>query len=165
MALAVYFLFPSERRDDARTEALIVVALLVCITVLAVLILGQARRELRAEGAEGTRVESRVESLLVLVYVTVLVFALGYYLLERADSSNFAGLDTKVDSLYFTITTLATVGFGDVHATGQLSRGLVTLQIGFDLLFVALLVHTFTSRVQRVRRSRTSTRTRGHEAS
>ncbi len=47
--------------------------------------------------------------------------------------------------MYFTVTILATVGFGDITATGQLSRGLVTLQmvVNFAVLAVALRVVTW----------------------
>nr|MDT0663822.1 potassium channel family protein [Micromonospora sp. DSM 115978] len=38
---------------------------------------------------------------------------------------------------YFTVTVLTTVGFGDVHATGQAARLVVTVQMGIDVLFIA----------------------------
>ena len=44
-----------------------------------------------------------------------------------------------MDALYFTMSTIATVGFGDVHATGQAARVVVTLQIFLDLIFVGLV--------------------------
>ena len=58
-------------------------------------------------------------------------------------------METKTDALYFTMSTLATVGFGDVHATGQLARLLVTIQIAFNLVFVATLVTVLSKRVRR----------------
>ncbi len=53
-------------------------------------------------------------------------------------------MTTKTDALYFTVSTLATVGFGDVHATAQLSRALVIIQIVFNLAFVGTLVSLLT---------------------
>lgn len=47
------------------------------------------------------------------------------------------------------MTTLATVGFGDVHATGQLARALVTAQIAFNLVFVGALASVLTTRIRR----------------
>ena len=38
------------------------------------------------------------------------------------------------------ISTLATVGFGDVHPTGQLARAAVTIQIVFNLVFLGAAV-------------------------
>lgn len=48
-----------------------------------------------------------------------------------------ADLETRTDSLYFTLQVLTTVGLGDVHAVGQTARAMVTVQMAFDLVFVA----------------------------
>ena len=37
------------------------------------------------------------------------------------------------------MSTIATVGFGDIHATGQAARVVVTIQIFLDLIFVGLM--------------------------
>ena len=87
----------------------------------------------------------RLDVLALVVFIVVPLFALGYYALEQGDSAQFAEMSTKTDALYFTVSTLGTVGFGDVHATGQLARGLVTFQIAFDLVFVAALVSVLTT--------------------
>ena len=68
----------------------------------------------------------RLDVLALVVFVVVPLFALGYYALEQGDAGQFAEMATKTDALYFTMSTLGTVGFGDVHATGQLARVLVT---------------------------------------
>ena len=46
----------------------------------------------------------------------------------------FVSLETKTDALYFALTTLATVGFGDVHAEGQIARTLVIIQMVFNVV-------------------------------
>ena len=38
------------------------------------------------------------------------------------------GLETRLDSIYFTVTTLSTVGFGDIAAHSQGARAVVTVQ-------------------------------------
>jgi hypothetical protein len=76
------------------------------------------------------------------------MFAAGYFALEQGDGSQFESLETKTDALYFTLSTLATVGFGDVHATGQVARVLVIVQITFDLVFVAALVSVVTGLIR-----------------
>jgi voltage-gated potassium channel len=70
---------------------------------------------------------ARLDVLVLVVFVVVPLFSLGYYAIEQGDASQFADLATKTDALYFTLSTLATVGFGDVHATGQLARALVSV--------------------------------------
>jgi voltage-gated potassium channel len=104
-----------------------------------------ALRQLRRLiGSDPSDESVRIEGLLFLVYVVVPMFALGYFGLEKADPSQFDELATKTDSLYFTVSTLATVGFGDVHAVGQLARAVVIIQIAFNLVFVGTLVSLLT---------------------
>ena len=89
-----------------------------------------------------------VEGAIVLILLFVLLvvsFSLVYYTLQHHKTAQFADLNTKLDSVYFVVSTLATVGFGDVHATGQLARGLVTLQIVFDFAFLGLTLRVVTS--------------------
>jgi voltage-gated potassium channel len=90
----------------------------------------------------------RLDVLVLVVFVVVPIFSLGYYAIEQGDASQFADLGTKTDALYFSLSTLATVGFGDVHATGQLARALVIVQIVFDLLFVAFVVSVLTTQLR-----------------
>ena len=90
----------------------------------------------------------RLDVLVLLLVVVVPLFAVGYYAVEKGDPGQFADLDTKTDALYFTLSTLATVGFGDVHATGQLARVLVTIQMTFDLVFVAALVTVLSAQLR-----------------
>jgi voltage-gated potassium channel len=51
-------------------------------------------------------------------------------------------LHTRTDALYFTLSTLTTIGFGDVHAVGQVARVLVIVQMIFDVVFVAAVAAT-----------------------
>ncbi|MFI6503226.1 ion channel [Nonomuraea typhae] len=87
--------------------------------------------------------QARLRTLLLLMYVVTTFFALGYLMVETVDPGQFEGLATKTDALYFTVATIATVGFGDVHATGQVARGLVTVQMAFDLVILAGLIGAY----------------------
>ena len=62
-----------------------------------------------------------------------------------------------MDALYFTMSTIATVGFGDVHATGQVARVVVTLQIFLDLIFVGLVARIILPTLARQRAERNAT--------
>jgi hypothetical protein len=118
-----------------------VVGLLGGTVLLAWAIIRQVQRLMRSQPGDES---VRLDSLVFLAIVVVPMFAAGYYALEQGDASQFASLATKTDALYFTLSTLATVGFGDVHAVGQVARALVTIQITFDLVFVAALVSVVT---------------------
>jgi voltage-gated potassium channel len=61
--------------------------------------------------------------------------------IARTGSSEFVGLETKTDALYFALTTLATVGFGDVHAEGQVARLLLIAQIIFNIVALTRAAH------------------------
>ena len=55
-------------------------------------------------------------------------------------------MHTRVDALYFTLATMATVGYGDIHAEGQVARAMVCAVIAFDVVVVASLVRGYTMR-------------------
>ena len=80
-----------------------------------------------------------VEAIVLLVAMLVLGYAAVYYAMD-VDQGQFDGLVTRVDSVYFTVTTLSTVGYGDIHATGTAARVLVTIQIMMNLAFLGIVV-------------------------
>jgi voltage-gated potassium channel len=118
-------------------------AVVVGLGALALLIVRQLRQELRFP-----QQATRVEGLVLVLCLVVLLFALAYDLLAQ-EAGQFEGLRTRTDALYFTVTILATVGFGDVHATGQAARAIVTLQMVFDLVFVATAAALLGGRLRR----------------
>ncbi|WP_327092670.1 ion channel [Nonomuraea sp. NBC_01738] len=87
--------------------------------------------------------QARLRTLLMLLYVMTSFFALAYYAVAMISPGQFVGLVTRTDALYFTVTTIATVGFGDVHALGQVARAMVTIQMAFDLVILALLIGAY----------------------
>jgi voltage-gated potassium channel len=100
---------------------------------------GAAIRERRAAAGDGDGVDgARIEHLVALVFWAVAFFAI--YYTRLAGAGQFSGLETRLDAVYFTVTTLATVGFGDVHATGQAARFAVTVQIVFNVIVLAAAI-------------------------
>jgi voltage-gated potassium channel len=77
-----------------------------------------------------------VEALVASISMLLVVFAATYYELALASGSNFTEPMSRVDALYFTVTTFATVGFGDVAPTSQLARIVVMAQVVADLIVV-----------------------------
>ena len=61
----------------------------------------------------------------------------------------------RTDSLYFTVTVFATVGFGDITATSQVARIVVIAQMILDLLVLGLVVKVFVGAVEIGRGMRT----------
>ena len=77
------------------------------------------------------------EALVVLLTMLLVGFSALYYAMDRLDGE-FAGIGTRLDAMYFTVTTLATVGYGDITAVGQKARFAVTVQMLFDLAYVGI---------------------------
>ena len=99
--------------------------------------LGHLRRD------EASRSPQAMAMLLVLL---VMCFSLSFFLLELASPGQIVDLSTRTDALYFTLSTMATVGYGDVHAEGQAARALVCAVIAFDVVVVASLIRGYTMR-------------------
>lgn len=78
--------------------------------------------------------------LLLLLELAVVIFAFVYYLIAVGLPGQFFGLETRLDALYFSMTTVSTVGYGDVSASGQLARAVVTVQLAFNIGFIAGIV-------------------------
>lgn len=66
----------------------------------------------------------------------VVFFALADFVTAVSDPGQFVELETKTDGLYFALTTLTTVGYGDVHAAGQVARGVVSIQLVFNVVVI-----------------------------
>jgi voltage-gated potassium channel len=145
--LIAYYLLPSGSRIglDGFT-------VLFCsgVVVLSALILVLANRLLATDPAVAKTI-----GLLTVVCIAILFFARADYLLAL-EPGQFAELHTKTDALYFNVSTLATVGFGDVHATGQAARAAVTVQIVFNLVFIGLGITLVTGLLKHRARSRSS---------
>ena len=132
--LVVFYAVPVTGLALSGRTVVSILLTLLGVACLGWAITGQVRRQLvTGSGAN-------MQSLVMLLELVAVVFALGYYVLALSTPGQVAGLETRTDALYFTLSTVATVGYGDVHAVGQLARSLVIVQIVFDAVFVAALV-------------------------
>jgi hypothetical protein len=140
--LVVYYGVPVDV-DSARPLAVGGVITAAGLAALAWAITGQVRRQLTGDGSDDIR------SLVTLLGLVVMLFSLGFFSLDIARPDEFAGLETRTDALYFTLVSMATVGYGDIHASGQIARVLVIVLIGFNFVFVGALVHVLSGRLHR----------------
>jgi voltage-gated potassium channel len=133
-----YYLLPGTLRLSTGAWT---VLFIVGISILTVAILLLGTRLL------GAGPSARMDGLIAVLCVSVVFFAQAYLLLAK-DGGQFADLHTRTDALYFTMSTLSTIGFGDVHATGQVARAAVTGQIVFDLVVLGFGIATVTTMVR-----------------
>ncbi|MGM7647126.1 potassium channel family protein [Nocardia sp. JW2] len=97
--------------------------------------------------AESTAVGERVDGVLLVLCIVCVVFALVYYRMQQLHPNQFTGLETRTDALYYTLVTLGTIGYGDIHATGQAARIVTMVQIVFDLVVLGTLLAIVTTSV------------------
>jgi hypothetical protein len=89
-----------------------------------------------------------IEALALMLTMLVVGFASVYSSLNH-DGDQLSNMETRFDAIYFTVVTLATVGYGDIVATGETARVVVTLQIIFDLAFLGAVVRVFGTAARR----------------
>ena len=138
--LLLYFVVPVDGELDGNAVLRGVVAFLALVALIIVMV-----RQLGVHLDDGER---RIDGLVGTIVIVVVAFALAYYVLNIREPHQIDGMETRVDSLYFTMTTLLTVGFGDIHAAGQVARVMVLIQYMFNVVFVATAAGILSSRVR-----------------
>jgi voltage-gated potassium channel len=138
----VYFVVPVSTEVRGTTVLRGLAAMLVVVLLVAGVV-----RQLRLHLDDTDR---RVDGLIVSITVVMTVFSFCFFTVEQRDAAQFAGLETRLDALYFTAATAATVGFGDVHAVGQFARALVLVQMAFNVVFIGTAVALLSSRIRAV---------------
>ncbi|NYI77383.1 potassium channel family protein [Nocardioides panzhihuensis] len=132
--LLAYYAFPLRW-----TESVVAVGTNLLVTVGALALVGTVMvRELDSvrRGLPGRS----VRVLAMLLILLVMAASLTFFLLDQNRPDEIVGLDTRTDALYFTLSTMTTVGYGDVHAEGQIARALVCAMIIFNVVVVASLI-------------------------
>jgi hypothetical protein len=144
LLVAVYYLAPLSRLSDVPLAASLVVGLLALTAVAS----WQLKAVVRARHP-GIRA---IQALATTAPLFLLLFATSYFLMAQADSDSFSAHPlSRTDTLYFTVTVFATVGFGDISPASQGARLLVTVQMILDLLVLGLGIRVFLGAVQRGR--------------
>ena len=137
--LVAYFAFPLGLGDT--TSA--VLGLMLTVAGLGLLGWTMVQELGHLRKAEATRSTPALAMLLVLLVMSA---SLTFFLLNRVQPDQIENLETRTDALYFTLSTMATIGYGDVHAEGQAARALVSALIVFNVVVVAALVRAQTYR-------------------
>jgi hypothetical protein len=95
-------------------------------------------------------------AMIVAVTLLVLMFSMTYATLAATNPDWFSKPIDKSSAIYFTVTILGTVGFGDITAVSQSARWVVTAQMILDLTLVVALgrVLVTAARAGRARQQR-----------
>jgi hypothetical protein len=150
LVLVAYYVAPVQGRPGAG-----VVVRIVAVGVAATMVVIW---EIRAVAkAEFPRIRA-VDALIASVSVLVVGFALTYLNLAQQDPRAFTEPLERTSSLYFTMTTLTTVGYGDIAARTDGARIAVMVQMVFNVAVIGTTVRAIlgTARQRAGMRSPTS---------
>jgi voltage-gated potassium channel len=136
----VYFTIPLTR-EIGRGEIAQIAVGVVALALLGFMVVWEVRQQLVDQSRN-------IDRLALAMAVAVMGFALGFYIMAQRDPTQITGLHTRLDSLYFTMTTLLTIGYGDIHAAGQLARGVVLVQMVFNVAILATASTTLTHQIR-----------------
>lgn len=79
-------------------------------------------------------------ALAILVPLYIVIFASIYVTVSRADPGAFNRSLTKTQGIYFTVTVLSTVGFGDIVPKTDPTRILTTVQMILNFILIGGVV-------------------------
>ncbi len=141
--VAVYYVTPWPGPNNDVPDWIGYTLIAVGVVGLGAASVWQVRLFIQADSAA----QRRLRSLVYLLAIVVFFFASSYFVASQSPD-NFSGIETRTDALYFTITILSTTGFGDIHASAEWTRILVTVHMVFNLVFVAAIATTLGAQIR-----------------
>lgn len=126
-----------------------VVLLIIGMVIYALALRLQLRRVVRARRPGLIA----AESLILSAGLFIAIFSGIYVVIEGDSPGSFSEPIDHFTAAYFTLTVLATVGFGDITATSDAARFIVMMQMALGLGFLAVIIRVFTGAAQRARQS------------
>jgi voltage-gated potassium channel len=144
--LAIYYLLPL----DHSTPWVAVMTLVIGLAALIGLVAYQVRA-ISGSLYPGLRA---LEALAFTIPLFLLLFASTYLVTAAISARSFSQPLNHTGALYFTVTVFATVGFGDITATADTARLVVTGQMIIDLIILGLGARVILGAVSRGRQRR-----------
>ncbi|HEY1517089.1 MAG TPA: ion channel [Solirubrobacteraceae bacterium] len=132
LLFALYGAVPVADRTGIGTLLELLVGLIIFAALLGwqvLKIMGAEHPELRA-----------AEALAIAVPVVLIVFAFTYLSLSHVDPKSFSEPLDHVGAIYFVVTVVSTVGFGDITPKTHAAMILVSFQIMLDLVLLVGIV-------------------------
>jgi voltage-gated potassium channel len=153
--VVIAMMIPIRRMTYSRVQdQLVLIGFLVLWTaVFLVVFRWQILRVRRARHPQA----AMVEALAVIFVIFVCVFSKVYHLVSVTNPDAFTEPLDFFSSVYFSLTILATVGFGDITPVTVTARALTMLQMVLDLILLGVAVRVISGTA-----SRTLERRRGN---
>ena len=105
--------------------------------------------EVRAIVRHRDPVARAVRAMAIVIPFFIADFAWIYLTLSWAQPAALGGRLTRTEALYFTVTVLSTVGFGDITPKTDMARIIVTIQMVLDLLVLGVVVRLILDTARR----------------
>ena len=142
--VTAYYIVP----ESLESAPSVVLRIVVTAVVVAVMLAWQIRAIVDAE----LPLLRAMEALALTVTLMVVGFASFYIQVSKRDPTAFNEVLNRTGALYFTMTTLATIGYGDIHARTNGARIAVMVQMLFNVVVIGasvkLILHTARRRIE-----------------
>ena len=159
LLLLGYWVIPLHPESAALTAA--VWSAVLSFVLLGMAFLRQARRIFRSEYP----MLAAAETLVILLAVFLIGFAFVYLALSASDPASFSEPLTRTGALYFAVTVLSTVGFGDITPKIDATRWIVMAQMLIDIGLIAGALRLIVGLARRADQRRHSPATESHGTS
>lgn len=136
--LLLYAVWPFESAPGTAREV-------ISLALAAVLFVGVFARQVRHIMSARLPEVRAIEGLVVSVTLFIVLVSGSYMYLSTLGPAAFSEALDRIGALYFTVTVLATVGFGDIHPVGSLARAAVTGQMVMDVVLIGVVVRVLVA--------------------
>jgi voltage-gated potassium channel len=131
LLVVAYYQAPLDRPLTFASGVLFVGALVLAALVVVV--------EVRGILASTRPMMRAIRVIALGLPLLLVLFAATYITVDGQQASAFSEPLSRTDGLYFTVTTFATVGYGDITPQTELARVLVTVQMLVGLVAVGII--------------------------
>jgi hypothetical protein len=146
VTLAVYYSLPIPSRPHHAVWWRLAIAIVAFVAVLV--------HELGAILRHARPMNRAVVAMAVLLPLFVCMFSWTYLTMSQSNPAMFGMSMSRSEALYYTITVLSTVGFGDITPKLDPSRLVTTVQMVSDLILFAVVVRLILGAASRAQSQR-----------
>ncbi len=139
-------LIPSLLPDDQNLQSISLIAGLIVVAIIYILFFVRQFRAVLKSKFPNLRA---AEAMFTTVFLLISISASIYLALSQANSGAFTEELDSFSSVYFAITVLATVGFGDITPNTVAARTATMTQMVLDLIYIGVVVKVFSSAAKR----------------